>query len=103
MRDDTLLLGLKNIGPTIAARFEAVGIRTVGDLRVIGPAEAYKRVKAGHPRTTVPVCYYLYSLQGALDGVHWDALSPAVKGKLLKEAGVKHLTIRSSRRAKARG
>ncbi len=103
MRDETPLLGLKNIGPTIAARCEAVGIKTVGSLRAIGAAKAYKRVKAGHPGTTIPVCYYLFSLQGALDGLHWDALSPAVKEKLLKEAGVKHLTNRSSRRAKARG
>lgn len=103
MRDDTLLLGLKNIGPMIAARFEAVGIKTVGDLRVIGPAQDYGRVKAGHPGTTLPVCYYLYSLQGALDGVHWNALSPAVKETLLRDAGVNHLTNRSSRRAKTTG
>ncbi len=102
MRDETLLLGLKNIGPTIAARFEAVGVKTVGDLRIIGPAEAYKRVEASHPGTTMPVCYYLYSLQGALDGVHWDALSKAVKEKLLKDAGVRRLTHHSSRRAKRR-
>jgi TfoX C-terminal domain len=59
MRNDLRLLGLKNIGATIAARFEAVGIRTVGDLRAMGPAEAYKRVKAGHPGRMLPVCYYL--------------------------------------------
>lgn len=86
MRDDTLLLGLKNIGPTIAARLAAVGIETVGDLRAIGPVRAYQRVKAGHPGTTMPVCYYLYSLQGALDGVHWDALPLAVKERLVKDA-----------------
>lgn len=74
MRDDTPLLGLKNIGRTIAARLKAVGVETVGDLRAIGPAKAYKRVKAENPEMTVPVCYYLYSLQGALDGLHWDAL-----------------------------
>ena len=88
MRGDTLLLGLKNIGPTIAARFAAAGIRTVGDLRAIGPAEAYRCVKVKHPGITLPVCYYLYSLQGALDGVHWDALSSAVKERLLRDAGI---------------
>jgi DNA transformation protein and related proteins len=61
MRSDTLLLGLKNIGPTIAARYAAAGIRTVGDLRAIGPAEAHRRVKARYPGITLPVCYYLYS------------------------------------------
>lgn len=87
MRDNTPLLGLKNIGPTIAARFKAVGVETVGGLRAIGPAEAYKRVKASRPDATTSVCYYLYSLQGALNGVHWDALSPSMKDKLLIDAG----------------
>ena len=74
MHDDTPLLGLKNIGPTIVARLKAVGITTVGKLRAVDPAEAYRRVKAANPETTVSVCYYLYSLHGALDGIHWDAL-----------------------------
>ncbi|MGH8237932.1 MAG: TfoX/Sxy family DNA transformation protein [Steroidobacteraceae bacterium] len=88
MRDDTALLGRKNIGPTIAARLAAVGIETVGELRAIGPAGAYKLLKASRPRMTLPVCYYLYSLQGALDGVRWDALSPATRMKLRKAAGM---------------
>ncbi len=41
----TLLGGLTNIGPTIAARLEAVGIRTVGELRRVGPVRAYNLVK----------------------------------------------------------
>lgn len=93
MHDNTPLKGLKNIGPTIAARMAAVGIKTVGDLKRIGPAEAYKRVKANNPDVTIPVCYYLYSLQGALDGVHWDTLSPSVKEKLLLDAGISHPAV----------
>jgi len=100
MRDDVPLLGLKNIGPTIAARLQAVGVETVGDLRAAGPAEVYKRVRAAHPGTTIPVCYYLYSLQGALDGEHWDALSPAVKERLLQGAGAKRPTPVRPKRAK---
>jgi len=50
----------------------------------------------------MPICYYLYSFQGAFDGVHWDALSPATK-ELLKDAGVPQRASRSNRRAKARG
>ncbi|MBX3303337.1 MAG: TfoX/Sxy family DNA transformation protein [Nitrospira sp.] len=83
---NTLLHGLTNIGPAIAARLEAVGIKTVGDLRRIGgPAAAYNLVKANNPGKTIPVCYYLYSLQGALDGIHWDALPEKTKKKLLHE------------------
>lgn len=101
MHGDTPLLGLKNIGPMIAARFEAVGIKTVADLRAIGPAQAYKRVKAARPGATLPVCYHLYSLQGALDGVHWDAVSPAVKQTLLSDAGLRRPTRRANRRARS--
>ena len=88
-RHDTAVHGLKNIGPTIAARLAAVGINSVGDLRGVGPAGAFKRLQRKYPAVTIPVCYYLYCLQGALDGVHWDALSPAVKDRLLEQAGVK--------------
>ena len=88
MRNDTPLLGLMNIGSTIAARLRSVGIETVGDLRRVGPAKVYKRLVANHPDVTIPVCYYLYSLQGALDSTHWDAIAPDVKQQLLRDAGL---------------
>jgi len=88
LRAKTSLLGLRNIGPTIAARLAEVGIKTVGDLRSIGPARAYRRMKAANPGTVLPVCYNLYSLQGALQGVHWDALPAATKRELRQQAGV---------------
>lgn len=103
MRDETPLLELKNIGPTIAARCKAVGLKTVADLRTVGLGEAYRRLQAAHPRLATPVCYYLYSLQGALDGVHWDALSSVKKEKLLKDAGLTPWRGRSRRRARERG
>lgn len=81
----TLLKGLTNIGPTIAAMLKAVGITTVGDLTHVGVARAYTLVKANNPGKTIPVCYYLYSLQGALDGVHWDAVPVQQKQKLLDQ------------------
>jgi DNA transformation protein len=34
----------------------------------------------------MPVCYYLYSLEGALRGKHWDALGESVKRSLLERA-----------------
>ena len=88
VQDETPLRRLKNIGPTIADRLEAVGVRTLGDLRSVGPAETYRRVRMANAGTTIPVCYYLYSLQGALEGVHWDALSPEMKQTLRRDAGV---------------
>lgn len=89
MQDLIPLIGLKNIGPTIAKHLAEVGVRTVGDLKSVGVANTYKRVRANHPEVTIPVCYYLYSLQGALDGVHWDDLPSEVKAKLLAETSFK--------------
>lgn len=81
--EHTLLRGLINIGPTIAARLEAVGISTVGDLNRVGVAQVYTLVKANNRGKTIPVCYYLYSLQGALDGLHWDAIPKEIKEHLM--------------------
>jgi DNA transformation protein and related proteins len=85
-RADTPVRDLKNIGPTIAARLAAVGVRTARDLEVIGPPEAYRRVRRRYATLSIPVCYYLYALQGALDGVHWDSLSAATKRSLREKA-----------------
>lgn len=86
--NDRPLKGLTNIGPTIAARLSEVGVVTVGDLRRVGVVKAFQRVRANNPDKHIPVCYYLYSLQGALQGVHWDSLSEQTKRKLTREAGV---------------
>lgn len=74
IRSNTPLLDQQNIGPTIAARLKTIGIHTIGDLRTVGAATAYKKLKEAYPKVTLPVCYYLYSLQGAVDGMHWNAL-----------------------------
>jgi DNA transformation protein len=81
----TRLNGLTNIGPTIADRLEQVGIKTVADLRRVTPAGAYKLVRDNNPDRTIPVCYYLYSLQGALDEMHWNDLPKKMKDKLLAQ------------------
>ena len=95
MKDKPMLRDLKNIGPTIADRLESVGLKTLGDLKKIGPAKAFNLVKGAYSDITIPVCYYLYSLQGALVGKHWNDLSAATKERLLGEAGIKRLTLRS--------
>jgi len=73
---------LKNIGPTIARRLTETGIHTKADLNAIGPVAAYRRICQKHPEKTIPICYYLYSLEGALRGLHWDAISATVKQSL---------------------
>ena len=102
MNNKTILRGLKNIGPTIADRLETVGLRTIGDLKRIGPAKAFNLVKGAYSDTTIPVCYYLYSLQGALEDKHWNTLAESTKSRLRREAGIERLTRRSTGRGEQR-
>jgi DNA transformation protein and related proteins len=80
------LAQLKNVGATIEQRLNEIGVYARADLETVGAATAYQRIKENYPDKTIPVCYYLYSLQGALDGVHWDALPAKVKAQLRKQA-----------------
>ena len=85
---DTPLTDLRNIGPTIARRLCEVDIRTERDLRALGAAEAFRRIWKKRPGRRPPVCYFLYSLEGALRDVHWNDLPQDVKSRLRKAAGV---------------
>ena len=57
---------LRNIGPFSQKRLAEVGIRTIEDLKKIGPVEAYVRIKRHYPEDTTLLL--LYSLQGGVDG-----------------------------------
>lgn len=87
-RRSSELSGLRNIGPTIEQRLREVAVTTRRELEAIGAVEAYRRIKARYPGRTIPVCYYLYSLQGALVDLHWDDLPAEIKASLRREAGV---------------
>ncbi len=76
---------LKNIGPTVARRLNEVGIHTKDDLQRVGAVSAYCEIKQLHPEARTPLCYYLYSLEGALRGQHWDSLGEGVKKSLRNE------------------
>lgn len=76
------LTKLRNIGKKIAERLIAVGVCSESDLRRIGSVEAYRLIRAKFPQETIPVCYYLYSLEGALLGKHWDEIGEKKKQKL---------------------
>ena len=79
------LSSLKNIGPTIQKRLQEIGINTKSDLKKVGPVLAYQKIQSKNPGKTIPVCYYLYSLQGALEGKHWDDISQKKKQELLDQ------------------
>jgi DNA transformation protein len=73
---------LVNIGATIENYLHEAGIHTKKELAEVGPVGAYKRICARHPEKTIPVCYYLYSLQGALMGIPWRELPEELKVQL---------------------
>ena len=87
MKNNRKLIDLKNIGKKIARRLNEVGIFSEDELRVVGPVEAHKMIKENYPDETLPVCYYLYSFEGALNDIHWDAIGEKRKQELKAEIG----------------
>ncbi|KAB7615457.1 TfoX/Sxy family protein [Amylibacter sp. SFDW26] len=77
---------LKNIGPTVARRLNEIGIHSKSDLERVGVVTAYCEVKQRYPEASIPVCYYLYSLEGALKNQHWDEIGDDVKLSLKERA-----------------
>jgi DNA transformation protein len=83
------LTDLKNIGRKIAGRLNEVGIFSENDLRRVGAVGAHRMIKERYPDVTLPVCYYLYSFEGALTDQHWDDIGEQKKGELRAEIGQK--------------
>jgi len=81
------LKGAKNIGTTIEKRLNEIGVSSLADLAQMTAVKAYQKICNQHPDKTFPVCYYLYSLQGALLDLHWDDLPAKLKADLLKQIG----------------
>lgn len=79
------LVDLKNIGQKIAGRLNQAGIHSEADLRAVGAVGAYRRIKANHPGETLPICYYLYSFEGALRDRHWNDINEERKQVLLAQ------------------
>ena len=79
---------LENIGKTVASRLHEIGITNEEKLKKLGSAKAYKWLSEQNPDKHLPVCYYLYSLEGAIQGKHWDAFTEKEKTKLRLAAGL---------------
>lgn len=79
---------LQNIGKTVASRLHEIGITADKELRELGAAKAYQWLSRNNEGKHLPVCYYLYSLEGAIQDKHWDALSDAEKKQLRLAAGL---------------
>ena len=78
-------MNAKNIGKTIAKRLNEIGIFTLADLAEMTPKVAYQNICDNYPDKTIPKCYYLYSLQGALLDLDWRELPENVKSELLEK------------------
>jgi len=85
MENNRKLTDLRNIGKKIARRLNEVGIFSEDELRVAGAVEAHKMIKEIYPDETLPVCYYLYSFEGALNDIHWDEIGEERKQELKAE------------------
>ena len=83
------LFELKNIGKTVAAKLHEIGIDNEAELKKTGAAKAYRNLSRKHPERHLPLCYYLYSLEGAIRNRHWHDLSEQEKEKLRLAAGLK--------------
>lgn len=82
------LTELKNIGQTVAAKLHSLGIVNESDLNEVGSARAYRWLSERYPESHLPVCYYLYSLEGAIQDKHWDDFSESEKAELRRSAGL---------------
>ena len=79
---------VRNIGKTVASKLYEIGVKNEKELRNLGAAKAYKWLSEQNPGKHLLVCYYLYSLEGALQEKHWDAFSEKEKTKLRLAAGL---------------
>jgi len=70
---------MKNLGPVMTQKLNAVGIMSAEELVRIGSKEAFLRMKTAYPN----VCHiHLYVLQGAIDNVLFNLLAADVKAEL---------------------
>lgn len=76
---------LRNLGPKMSCLLADVGIESEDDLRRIGPADAYARLRFASDR---PISLNaLYAMHAALLGCDWRDVSPADKVKLRAKVG----------------
>lgn len=85
-RSSVAVSDLRNIGTTVASRLAQIGIRTRADLERVGSVAAYCEMKQQSPNARLSLCYYLYSLEGALRDRHWDDIGADVKKALREKA-----------------
>ena len=81
MTKGSRLTDLPNIGATVAARLEAVGVSTPEQLKKLGSIEAVLRLKV-EAKEDAPCRSMLSGLEGAIRGVRWHAIDKAEREAL---------------------
>jgi len=82
MKQNRKLIELKNIGKKIAGRLNEAGIFSENELQIVGAAKAHEMIKNKYPNEPLPVCYYLYSFEGATSNKHWNDIGAEKKREL---------------------
>ena len=84
MNEDRLpVAALRNLGPKSGRVLAEAGIRTIAELRLIGPAKAYARAKALEP-TTVSL-NLVWAIAAGLEDRDWRDLTQEEKDSLLAQ------------------
>ena len=84
----------RNMGLTIEKYLHEIGVFSLADLAEMTSVRAFMKIRWNHPEKTIPVCYYLYSLEGALLDLHWNNLPAELKAEL-KHIGNANTAIRT--------
>jgi DNA transformation protein and related proteins len=82
-RDNLPVASLRNLGPKSAMMLAEAGVRSIGELRVLGAARAYLRVKSFRPKSAS--LNLLWGIAAGLEDRDWRELTAADKQSLLVE------------------
>jgi DNA transformation protein len=83
MKDGRPVANLRNLGPKSALMLAEAGIRTIGELRAIGPVRAYARVRELRHRGAS--LNLLWSMAAGLDDRAWQDITDEEKASLLAD------------------
>ncbi len=83
-RRPATLSGALNLGPKSAVWLAEVEIHTPADLKRVGAARAFARIKRARPKQAS--LNLLYALHGAIAGLRWDRVDKSTKARLAEAA-----------------
>ena len=82
MNPDAPIESLRNLGPKSASWLRDAGITTIGELRRLGPAVAFRLVRSRKASASLNL---LWALEAGLKNKDWRELTELTKEKLRRE------------------